>query len=92
MKLVEVCVTEPAKNTFGYPPKLDDIFDHPARLRYSNWWFNDDGSLTMVGSQGRFTPDEHGNFEYMGNRVHVVCEVAERRSKESDRFVEIESV
>lgn len=89
MKLFEVCITEPEK-IFGLGEfKLDGLYDHPARLRYSNWWMNDDGSLTMVGSQGRFIPDAHGNFEYMGNLAHVVCELAERRYKEADRFVQI---
>jgi hypothetical protein len=89
MKLVEVCITEPAKITFGDLPKLDGIFDHPARLRYSHWWLNDDGSVTMVGGEGKFIPDNRGNFDYMGNHAHVVCEIAERRHKEGDRFVEI---
>ena len=91
MKLVEICVTEPENKSGLGEFKLDGIYDHPARLRYSNWWMNDDGSVTMVGSEGRFLPDERGNFEYMGNPAHVVCEVAERRYLEADRFVEITS-
>ena len=89
-KLVEICITEPAKSTFSdIPPKLDSPFCHPVRLRISNWWQNDDdGSVTPVGGQGKWYPDHRGNFTYDGHEAHVVCEIATRRYLETDRFVE----
>lgn len=88
-KLVEVCITEPAKSTFsGIAPKLDSLFNYPTRLRISNWWMNDDGSVTPVGGQGTFNPDHRGNFTCDGCHAHVVCEIATRRYLETDRFVE----
>ena len=89
-KLVEIWITEPAKSTFSgdIPPKLDSLFNHPDRIRISNWWMNDDGSVTPVGGQGKWYPDHRGNFTYDGHDAHVVCEIATRRYLETDRFVE----
>ena len=88
-KLVEICITEPAKSTFSdIAPKLDSPFCHPARLRVSNWWMNDDGSVTPVGGQGKLFPDHRGNFTYDGCHAHVLSEIATRRYLETDRFVE----
>ena len=50
---------------------------------------NDDGSVTIVGGEGRYIPDEHRNFDYHGCLAHVVGEIAIRRYMEPDRFVEI---
>ena len=88
-KLVEVCITEPAKSTFSdIAPNLNSLFNYPARLRISNWWMNDDGSVTPVGGQGKWYPDHRGNFTYDGHNAHVVGEIATRRYLETDRFVE----
>jgi len=92
-KLMEVRVTEPAKNAgFKRPPALDGLYDHPDRFRYSMWWLNDDGSLTMVGSEGRFMPDEQGSFDYCGNPAQVMREVFPDRYMEADRFGEITEI
>ena len=89
-KLVEVCITEPAESAFsGFPSTLDSPFNHPPRLHYSNWWMNDDGSVTIVGGEGRYFPDGHRNFDYDGCLAHVVCEISTKRYMEPDRFVEI---
>ena len=75
-KLVEVCITEPSRSAFsGIPSTLDSPFNHPPRLHYSNWWMNDDDSVTIVGGEGRFSPDEHRNFDYCGCHAHVVCKI-----------------
>ena len=94
MRLVEVKVLEPeSAEDWGQERALDSMFNHPARWRYINSWLNTDGTVQMVGGEGRFPFDEDGHCEnFVGlGEAWINQELDEKEYKAADRFLSADS-